>query len=98
MKTVLDTINFNCAVILFTCLRLHSSATRSSSSSRKMKPPTKRRKLNTVTVEEVKFDDSARADYLTGFHKRKVARIKHAQEQAAKKEKEERRVEREEVS
>ncbi|KAF2435048.1 hypothetical protein EJ08DRAFT_388157 [Tothia fuscella] len=63
-----------------------------------MKPPTKRRKINTVTVEEVKFDDSARADYLTGFHKRKVARIKHAQEQAAKKEKEEARRDREDVS
>jgi ribosomal RNA-processing protein 17 len=62
-----------------------------------MKPPVKRRKLNTIAVEEVKFDDSARADYLTGFHKRKVARIKHAQEQAAKKEKEEKRAEREEV-
>jgi len=63
-----------------------------------MAPPSnKRRKVNTTAVEEVKFDFDARADYLTGFHKRKVARIKQAQEQAKKKEKEERRVEREEV-
>ncbi|KAI0600506.1 nucleolar protein 12-domain-containing protein [Biscogniauxia sp. FL1348] len=36
-------------------------------------------------VEEIKFDDEARVDYLTGFHKRKVQRAKQAQEQAAKK-------------
>jgi ribosomal RNA-processing protein 17 len=43
----------------------------------------KRRKLNPATPEIV-FDDSARADFLTGFHKRKQARIKQAQELAAK--------------
>jgi ribosomal RNA-processing protein 17 len=63
-----------------------------------MGPSTKRRKLNTSAVEEIKFDDNARADYLTGFHKRKLARIKEAQAQAAKKEKAERLVMREEVS
>jgi ribosomal RNA-processing protein 17 len=63
-----------------------------------MGPSTKRRKLNTSAVEEIKFDDDARADYLTGFHKRKLARIKEAQQQAAKKEKAERLVMREEVS
>ncbi|KAI1636911.1 nucleolar protein 12-domain-containing protein [Biscogniauxia mediterranea] len=36
-------------------------------------------------IEEIKFDDDARVDYLTGFHKRKVQRAKQAQEQAAKK-------------
>jgi ribosomal RNA-processing protein 17 len=45
----------------------------------------KRRKLNPATPEIV-FDDSARAEFLTGFHKRKQARIKHAQDVAAKKE------------
>ncbi|KAJ8608051.1 hypothetical protein MRB53_039886 [Persea americana] len=39
-------------------------------------------------IEEVTFDPDARQDYLTGFHKRKVQRIKHAQEQAAKEAKE----------
>lgn len=59
-------------------------------------PPRKRAK--TDRPEEIKFDDTARADYLTGFHKRKQARIKHAQEQAAKREKEERIAQRKEVS
>jgi ribosomal RNA-processing protein 17 len=45
----------------------------------------KRRKLDPATPEIV-FDDSARAEFLTGFHKRKQARIKHAQDVAAKKE------------
>jgi hypothetical protein len=62
-----------------------------------MGPSTKRRKLNTSAVEEIKFDDNARADYLTGFHKRKLQRIKEAQAQAVKKEKAERLVMREEV-
>ncbi|KJZ75534.1 hypothetical protein HIM_04997 [Hirsutella minnesotensis 3608] len=46
-------------------------------------PPIKKRKT-TSSVEEIPFDDSARQEYLTGFHKRKQQRIKHAQEQAAK--------------
>ncbi|ODA77395.1 hypothetical protein RJ55_07024 [Drechmeria coniospora] len=46
-------------------------------------PPSKRRKINSA-VEEVSFDFDARHEYLTGFHKRKQQRIKHAQEQAAK--------------
>ncbi|GAP87675.1 putative rRNA processing protein Rrp17 [Rosellinia necatrix] len=45
-------------------------------------PPPKKRKRH-HTIEEIKFDNEARADYLTGFHKRKLQRIKHAQEQAA---------------
>ena len=53
-----------------------------------MAPAAKRRK--TGQLEEIVFDLAARQDYLTGFHKRKEARKKHAQETAAKIEKEER--------
>ena len=51
-------------------------------------PPPKRRKL-TSAIEEIAFDPSAREDYLTGFHKRKLQRVKHAKEEAAKREREE---------
>lgn len=47
-------------------------------------PPSKKRKA-THAVEEITFDNSARQEYLTGFHKRKVQRQKHAQEEAAKR-------------
>ena len=47
-------------------------------------PPSKKRKT-TSAVEEVNFDFDAREEYLTGFHKRKQQRIKNAQEEAAKK-------------
>lgn len=63
-----------------------------------MAPPTKKRKKSAVAVEEITFDPNAREDYLTGFHKRKVQRIKHAQEEAAKKERQERIVERKRVN
>ena len=46
--------------------------------------PNKKRK-NTSEVEEVNFDNDARQEYLTGFHKRKQQRIKNAQEAAAKR-------------
>ena len=36
-------------------------------------------------MAEISFDNDARQEYLTGFHKRKQQRIKHAQEEAAKK-------------
>ena len=49
-----------------------------------MSRPAKRRK--TAKVEEIQFDDNARQDYLSGFHKRKLERIKRAQDEAAKKE------------
>lgn len=49
-------------------------------------------------VEELKFDPDARQEYLTGFHKRKVQRIKHAQELAAKLAREEKLEHRKEVS
>lgn len=55
-----------------------------------MPPPSKKRKPNPSAPEQIAFDPTAREEYLTGFHKRKLARIKHAQEEAAKKEKEER--------
>ncbi|KAJ2904829.1 hypothetical protein MKZ38_007021 [Zalerion maritima] len=48
-----------------------------------LRPPRKRRR--DYAVEEISFDDGSREDYLTGFHKRKLLRIKHAQEEAAKK-------------
>ena len=38
--------------------------------------------------EEITFDFSARQDYLTGFHKRKLERAKHAQDISIRKEKE----------
>ena len=62
-----------------------------------MGPSAKRRKPNNYGVEEVKFDFDARQDYLSGFHKRKQARIKHAQDVAAKKEREEKIEERKQL-
>ena len=62
-----------------------------------MVPPPKRRK-KTPAIEEISFDFGAREDYLTGFHKRKLQRIKHAQEEAVKKEREERIAARKRVS
>lgn len=44
----------------------------------------KKRKA-TSGVEEVNFDFDAREEYLTGFHKRKQQRIKNAQEENAKR-------------
>lgn len=51
--------------------------------------PSKKRKIE-HKIEEINFDTSSREEYLTGFHKRKVARTKQAQAEAAKKAKEER--------
>ncbi|MCJ1286627.1 hypothetical protein MMC26_005973 [Xylographa opegraphella] len=50
-------------------------------------PPKKRQKSSSA-IEEITFDFGAREDYLSGFHKRKLQRIKHAQEEATKKERE----------
>lgn len=58
--------------------------------------PSKRRKLD-HKIEQIAFDNDARADYLTGFHKRKVQRAKRAQEEAVKKEREEKVVMRKQV-
>lgn len=51
-------------------------------------PPRKKRKAVSA-VEELSFDFSAREEYLTGFHKRKLQRIKHAKDEAVKKDREE---------
>jgi ribosomal RNA-processing protein 17 len=47
----------------------------------------KRKRAN--QPEEITFDFTARQEYLTGFHKRKLERARHAQEEAARREKEE---------
>jgi hypothetical protein len=46
-----------------------------------MAPPSKKRKITVTAPEKIEFDPSAREEYLTGFHKRKVARQKFAQEE-----------------
>ena len=51
----------------------------------KMQPPSKKRRTEPTPVEEITFDSSSRQEYLTGFHKRKLQRAKHAQEIAEKK-------------
>lgn len=51
-------------------------------------------KLKGPRPEEISFDLSARTEYLTGFHKRKVERAKAAQEAAERRAKEEKRVQR----
>lgn len=60
-------------------------------------PPSKKRK-STSAVEEVSFDNDARQEYLTGFHKRKQQRIKNAQEEAAKRARQEKIEMRKQVS
>lgn len=62
-----------------------------------MPPKFKKRKLNESKTEEVVFDPNARFDYLTGFHKRKVERAKHAQEAALRRAREEKILERKKV-
>lgn len=51
-------------------------------------PPPKKKRKSASAIEEISFDFSAREEYLTGFHKRKLQRIKHAKEEAAKKDRE----------
>ncbi|KAL8724709.1 MAG: hypothetical protein Q9166_007797 [cf. Caloplaca sp. 2 TL-2023] len=51
--------------------------------------PVKKRKKGEPVIEEITFNFDAREEYLTGFHKRKLQRIKHAKEEALKKEREE---------
>ena len=48
-------------------------------------PRANKKRKNTSEVEEVTFDNDARQEYLTGFHKRKQQRIKNAQEAAVKR-------------
>ena len=50
-----------------------------------MPPPLKKRRTQPTSVDEITFDTAARQEYLTGFHKRKLQRSKHAQEVAEKK-------------
>ena len=50
-----------------------------------MQPPAKRRKVEAASIAEINFDNAARQDYLTGFHKRKLQRAKQAREAAEKK-------------
>ena len=52
------------------------------------------RKRQQKSVLEIKWDDAAREDYLTGFHKRKLQRQKKAQERAQEREREAKREER----
>jgi ribosomal RNA-processing protein 17 len=52
-----------------------------------MPPPAKRQKVYKIGLkgpqpDELSFDFDARADYLTGFQKRKQQRIKRAREKA----------------
>ncbi|KAK3114719.1 hypothetical protein LTR53_006673 [Teratosphaeriaceae sp. CCFEE 6253] len=54
-----------------------------------MAPILKKRRLNTQQPAELTFDPTARNEYLTGFHKRKVARKENARETAIKRDKEE---------
>jgi len=61
-----------------------------------MGPMSKKRKV-APKVEEVNFDGEARQEWLTGFRKRKQQRIKHAQEVAEKRYKEEKRLDRQKV-
>jgi ribosomal RNA-processing protein 17 len=51
-------------------------------------PPRKKRKV-TSAIEEIAFDPNAREQYLSGFHKRELQRMKYAKEEAAKRDKEE---------
>ncbi|KAL2262917.1 hypothetical protein VTK26DRAFT_8966 [Humicola hyalothermophila] len=57
---------------------------------RKTAPPPPKKRKTEHAIEEITFDKNARAEYLTGFHKRKQARIKHAQEVAEQKARQER--------
>ncbi|RMY63629.1 hypothetical protein D0864_08762 [Hortaea werneckii] len=62
-----------------------------------MAPAMKKRRIDATPVEELTFDPSARNEYLTGFHKRKQARIENARETAKKRDKEEKVRERQEM-
>jgi ribosomal RNA-processing protein 17 len=53
-------------------------------------PPLPKKRKTEHKIDEINFDFEKRADYLTGFHKRKVARVKQAQAEAEKKAREER--------
>lgn len=67
----------------------HKSFRGNTYTMRSAPPPNKKRKIKTVHEEKIDFDPAAREEYLTGFHKRKLARRKFAEDENAKKEKEE---------
>lgn len=48
-------------------------------------PPQPKKRKTTHTIEEIAFNNDARQEYLTGFHKRKQQRIKSAQDEAVKR-------------
>ena len=50
-----------------------------------MQPPVQRRRVEAPALEEISFDNAARQEYLTGFHKRKLQRAKDAHEAAQRK-------------
>lgn len=52
--------------------------------------PSRKKQKTDHKIEEINFDLISREEYLTGFHKRKLARIKAAQAEAGKKAREER--------
>lgn len=51
--------------------------------------PVKKRRKSEPAIEEITFNFDDREEYLTGFHKRKLQRIKYAKEEALKREREE---------
>lgn len=73
-----------------TTLKIQSSYLKSHCRRRVMPPSSKKRKLESAPIEEITFDPEARLDYLTGFHKRKLQRVKHAKEIAEKRAREDR--------
>ncbi|KAK0282834.1 hypothetical protein LTR91_006567 [Friedmanniomyces endolithicus] len=62
-----------------------------------MAPLSKKRRLDSQQPAELNFDVSARQEYLSGFHKRKIARKENARETAIKRDKEERVVQRKQM-
>lgn len=62
-------------------------------------PPNKKRKFGPTgdAPEEIVFDEAARQEYLTGFHKRKLQRVKHARDVAIARERDEKIRDRSEV-
>lgn len=62
-----------------------------------MKNLKKRKLVAAPKVEEINFDSANREEWLTGFHKRKVQRAKHAAENAAKQYKEDKKAMRKKV-
>jgi ribosomal RNA-processing protein 17 len=64
---------------------------------RSLLPSPNKKQKTEHKVEEISFNDTARENYLTGFHKRKVERAKRAKAEAEKKMREERVVVRKQV-